>query len=135
MTNNYPQRTYWLCWGHDLVFSILLALLVVSGHEGGGSLSWSIRLRNLFFSSPPSSEARMDNSYRIYVGAFILIWTSTILIFALVRLLRRFYRIDFALHSFTGFVAIAGYPIVSLYSRNGNRNPQTKLYLGRSAHG
>jgi hypothetical protein len=117
MIDNNPKKIYWLCWTHDLVFSILLVLLLVSGHEGAGSLSWSVRLRNLFLSSPPSSVAMTDNNFGIYVVAFMLIWTSTVLIFVLVRLLRGFHRIDFILLSFTGFVAMAGYPIVSLYSR------------------
>jgi hypothetical protein len=60
----------------------------------------------------------MDDSYGIYVAAFVLIWTSAILIFVLMRLLHRFYRIDHILFGFTGFVAIAGYPIVSFYSRS-----------------
>jgi hypothetical protein len=115
MNNKRPSAKNWISWGNDFAFSILLGILVVSEHENRlGFLRWSVRLRNLYLSHP-SGEARMDNGYSLYVGAFFLIWTSVILIFVLVRLLRRSNRFDHLLLIVIGFVAVAGYPIVSLY--------------------
>jgi len=112
-------------WILDMLFSFYSALLIVTSHEAS-SLHWSISLRHHFASrfgpEPP------DDGYQIYVVAFCLIWASALAIFLCLRFASRFAFGRTVLGPIIPVIAVAGFPLASLYSGNG-RMPFLEIEL------
>ncbi len=111
------DHSYWL---YDSLFSIYFALLLVSAHESTKVFSWSIRLRNCYVAHFRPELARlMDDTYRVEVSTFVLIWISAAVVLTCMHFLRRFSPKDHFLRIFVGGVATGGFPLACLYSGGG----------------
>jgi|GEM_PF-2503698 hypothetical protein len=112
-----------LSWLLQLLSSIYLAVLVVTGHESA-TASWSLRLR-MFYASHFGAGARImtDEGYQLYEITFFLCWGLTAVVFLFVRGLERFPAgggpaAKRLANLSVGVLAVAGYPIASLYAGN-----------------
>jgi len=119
MSKPIGRNLVYVPWLHELLFSVYLSFLVVSAHEGGGQ-DWATRLVLFFVSHGYAQATRAMEDYRVDLADFSLVWLSAILIFLLLRLFPRFPFKRIVLNSFAGLVALAGFPLASLYQRNGN---------------
>jgi len=115
---------------YELLFSIYLPFLIVSAHEGEAGGRWAIRLIHwgVLHGYLHQNVGMEDN--RIFFADFLLVWLSAILIFLLLRLFARFSITHVVLRSLAGLVAVAGFPLASMYVRSGRMlSPEAALLL------
>ena len=104
---------------HELLCAVFSAILIVTVHEGSG-FRWVTRLW-LYYASHyrPELLIPMDEVYRLYVIAFALVWGLATEVFICLRMLARFSFTRNLLRTLGGAIAVAGYPLASLYYGEG----------------
>lgn len=113
------KRPAYLAWLYDLSFSFYSTVLIVTTHEDSG-LRWSVKLQILYASHYHHGVRILtDEGYQLRIIAFLLIWTSVAVALLCVRSLTSLSAARVALNTLAGLIAVAGYPVASLYARNG----------------
>jgi hypothetical protein len=126
-----PQSIIRLRLIHELLFSIYFPFLILSAHEGEAGGRWAIKLIHwaVLHDYLHANVGIEDN--RIFLADFLLLWLSAALIFSILRSFARSSITCLVLQSFAGLVAVAGFPLASMYVR-GRRvlSPEVALLLG-----
>ena len=119
MSERADRKPEYLRWLLELFLSIYFAVLAVTLHEGTG-FRWSAKL-HIYYASHYRPDLRIltDDGYRLYVVAFLLVWALAAAIFLCLRISARFSFTRVALRTLAGLIAIAGYPVASLYYGTG----------------
>jgi|ERR1700722_11988671 len=119
LTSQSPSRER-LYSASQLLSSLYIATLIVSVNGQTKGFSWAIRLRSLYLSHYRHHiEKSLDDSHGVFLVAFLLVWSLTLVALLSQRALATFPKGKKVLLPFIGIVSISGYPIAVLYVANG----------------